>query len=80
MHAGSKIAPNAGAVPGFPQDGFMDMAMDGVGGNKPEFMDLPRNWSVGMQGMMSLLRVMPPEQYQRYLLAKESAQPAGGAK
>jgi hypothetical protein len=43
-------------------------------------MDLPRNWSVGMQGMMSLLRVMPPEQYQRYLLAKESAQPAGGAK
>ncbi len=80
MHAGSKIAPNAGAVPGFPQDGFMDMAMDGVGGNKPEFMDLPRSWSVGMQGMMSLLRVMPPEQYQRYLLAKESAQPAGGAK
>jgi hypothetical protein len=35
-------------------------------------MDLPPNWSAGMQGMMTLLRVMPPEQYGRYLAAKRN--------
>ncbi len=79
MNMEDEIAPDANTVPGFPQDGFMDMAMDQVGANKPEFMDLPQNWSVGMQGMMSLLRVMTPERYRRYLAAKQ-AQGAGGAR
>jgi hypothetical protein len=65
-------------VPGFPQDGFMDMPMDEAAGHSPEFMELPPNWSVGMQGMMTLLRVMPPDQYQRYLFAKKNAQSSGG--
>ncbi len=79
MNTEDKVAPDANTVPGFPQDGFMDMSMDQVGANRPEFMDLPPNWSAGMQGMMSLLRVMPPEQYRRYLAAKQ-AQGAGGAR
>lgn len=69
------IAPNASAVPGFPQDGLMEMPMDNVGGNSPEFIGLPTNWSAGMQGMMALLRVMPPEQYDRYLAAKRKGPP-----
>ena len=79
MNTEDKVAPDANTVPGFPQDGFMDMSMDQVGANRPEFMDLPPNWSAGMQGMMSLLRVMPPEQYRKYLAAKQ-AQGAGGAR
>ena len=78
MGASTKIAPDAEKVPGFPQDGFMDMSMDEAAGHSPEFMELPPNWSVGMQGMMTLLRVMPPDQYQRYLLAKEKARNSGG--
>jgi manganese oxidase len=66
------IAPDAAKVPGFPQDAFMDMAMDEVAANAPEFIDLPRNWSAGMQGMMTLLRVMPEDRYERYLAAKRN--------
>ena len=74
-----KIAPDAGSVFGFPQDGFMNMSMDEAAGHSPEFMELPPNWSVGMQGMMTLLRVMPSDKYQRYLAAKQQAQRSGGA-
>ncbi len=70
MEMSRQIAPNAERVPGFPQDGLMEMPMDEAAGRSPEFMDLPPSWSVGMQGMMTLLRVMPPERYQRYLAAK----------
>ncbi len=68
--AATPIAPDAGEVPGFPQDGLMEMTMDQAAGKAPEFMELPPGWSAGMQGMMTLLRIMPPEQYDRYLAAK----------
>jgi hypothetical protein len=68
--ARQQISSDASAVPGFPQDGLMEMPDDEVTGRAAEFMDLPANWSAGMQGMMTLLRVMPPEQYNRYLNAK----------
>ena len=64
------IASNAAAVPGFPQDGLMEMAMDRAVDTGPEFMELPPGWSAGMQGMMTLMRIMPPEQYDRYVAAK----------
>ena len=64
------IATDAGKVPGFPQDGLMEMTMDQSAGKAPEFMELPPGWSTGMQGMMTLLRIMPPEQYDRYLAAQ----------
>jgi FtsP/CotA-like multicopper oxidase with cupredoxin domain len=79
MDTTAKVAPGAGSVPGFPQDGFMDTSMDEAAGHSPEFMELPPNWSVGMQGMMTLLRVMPPDKYQRYVAAKQQAQRSGGA-
>jgi FtsP/CotA-like multicopper oxidase with cupredoxin domain len=64
------IAANAATVPGFPQDGLMEMGMDQAVNKSPEFMELPPGWSAGMQGMMTLLRIMPPDQYDRYLAAK----------
>jgi len=59
------IAPNADSVPGFPQDAYMEgpmMAMDEMVA-KPENYGLPAGWSGFMQGMMTLVRVLPPEKY-----------------
>lgn len=59
----SPIAPNASRVPGFPQDAFMEMGMDEVVA-KPETYGLPPNWSAGMMGMMTLIRVLPEKEYE----------------
>jgi manganese oxidase len=59
------IAPNANSIPGFPQDAYMEgpmMAMDEMV-VKPENYGLPAGWSGFMQGMMTLVRVLPPERY-----------------
>src|SRR5258707_12033158 len=56
------IAADANKVPGFPQDAFMDMGMDEVVA-KPQNNGLPRNWSAMMMGMMTLVRVLPPDLY-----------------
>jgi manganese oxidase len=66
------IAPNANEVPGFPQDAFMEMGMDEVV-EKPETYALPRNWSAGMMGMMTMLRVLPPGQYDEIMSKKKAA-------
>jgi FtsP/CotA-like multicopper oxidase with cupredoxin domain len=58
----SPIAPNAGSVPGFPQDAFMEMGMDDAVA-KPETYGLPPNWSAQMMGMMTLVRVLPDKEY-----------------
>jgi manganese oxidase len=58
----SPIADNANSVPGFPQDAFMEMAMDAAVA-KPETHGLPPNWSAGMMGMMTMVRVLPDDQY-----------------
>lgn len=60
------IAPNANQVPGFPQDAFMDMGMDEAVA-KPQNNGLPRNWSAMMMGMMALVRVLPPDLYERVM-------------
>lgn len=60
--AENKVSQNANQVPGFPEDVFMEMAMDSAVA-VPETYGLPRNWTAGMQGMMSLLRVLPPDKY-----------------
>ncbi len=61
----SPIAENANSVPGFPQDAFMEMAMDNAEGvTKPETHGLPANWSAGMMGMMTMVRVLPDKQYE----------------
>ena len=59
----SPIAGDANTVPGFPQDAFMEMAMDEAVA-KPETYGLPANWSAGMMGMMTMLRVLPEKEYE----------------
>jgi hypothetical protein len=58
----SPIAGDAENVKGFPQDAFMEMGMDDAV-EKPETHGLPPNWSAGMMGMMTLVRVLPDKEY-----------------
>ena len=61
----SPIAENANSVPGFPQDAFMEMSMDNAEGvAKPETHGLPANWSAGMMGMMTMVRVLPDQKFE----------------
>ena len=56
-----EIAPNANSVPNFPQDAFMEgsmMNMDAMVATPANAGLLP-GWSAQMQGMMSLIRVLP---------------------
>jgi FtsP/CotA-like multicopper oxidase with cupredoxin domain len=71
----SPIAENANSVPGFPQDAFMEMAMDAAV-DKPETHGLPANWSAGMMGMMTMLRVLPGDQYDEIQHLVRERQPA----
>jgi len=59
------VSKDANSVAGFPQDAFMEgpvMAMDEMF-EKPETFGLRPGWSGFMQGMMTLLRVLPPDEY-----------------
>lgn len=67
------VAADADSVQGFPQDAFMEMPMDQAVA-KPETHGLAANWSAGMMGMMSLVRVLSPEQYDEIMALK--AQPS----
>jgi len=61
----AEVSKDANSVPGFPQDAFMEgpvMAMDRMF-EKPETHGLRPGWSGFMQGMMTLVRVLPPDQY-----------------
>jgi hypothetical protein len=64
-----ELPKNAEQVPLFPQDAYMEsplMAMDKAA-EKPETYGLPAGWSGFIGGMMTLVRVMPPEQYQKIM-------------
>ena len=69
------VAENANSVPGFPQDAFMEMAMDEVV-RKPETHGLPQNWSAGMMGMMTMVRVLPDQDYDEIMRQKKIAAPS----
>ncbi|HEY1422116.1 MAG TPA: copper oxidase [Candidatus Acidoferrum sp.] len=73
-HHPSPIAPDAEKVPGFPQDAFMEMGMDELV-KKPETHGLPDNWSAGMMGMMSMVRVLPEKEFNEIAEMKKSAAP-----
>ncbi len=67
MNMEPEISPNANSVPGFPQDAYMEgpaMAMDEAVW-KPENYGLRPGWSAFMQGMMTLVRVLPPDEYDK---------------
>jgi FtsP/CotA-like multicopper oxidase with cupredoxin domain len=64
-----ELPKNADQVPLFPQDAYMEgpmMAMDKEV-DKPETYGLPAGWSGFSGGMMTLIRVLPSEQYQRIM-------------
>ena len=56
-------------VPGYPQDMWMTMDAEVA---KPETSWLPEGWTGSMMGMMTLVRVLPAEKYDRMMaLIKE---------
>ena len=70
----SPTSDDAEKVPGFPQDAFMEMGMDEPV-KKPETNGLPENWSAGMMGMMTMVRVLPDKEFDEIMAMKKS--PAG---
>ena len=58
-----KDDPEKKRVPGYPQD--MWMPMDHVIPVKPEHLGLRKNWTGAMMGMMTLVRVVTPEVYDK---------------
>jgi manganese oxidase len=67
-----ELPKNADQVPLFPQDAFMEgpmMAMDKEV-ERPETYGLPVGWSGFIGGMMTLVRVLPPEQYDKIMELK----------
>ena len=64
-----ELPQSANQVPLFPQDAYMEgpmMAMDKEV-EKPETYGLPAGWSGFIGGMMTLVRVLPPEQYDKIM-------------
>jgi hypothetical protein len=74
------VNKDANSVPGFPQDAFMEspaMAMDAMV-EKPETFGLRPGWSGYMQGMMTLIRVLPAERYEEIARLREQRRRDGG--
>ena len=74
-----QLPKNANQVPLFPQDAFMEgpmMAMDKEV-EKPETYGLPAGWSGFVGGMMTLVRVLPPDQYEKIMDLKAKQKSAG---
>jgi len=77
-----ELPKNANQVPLFPQDAYMEGPMMAIDKDveKPETYGLPAGWSGFVGGMMTLVRVLPPEQYEKImdLKAKQKAQGQSG--
>jgi manganese oxidase len=73
-----EVSKTASQVPGFPQDAFMEgsmMAIDSMVA-KPENYGLPAGWSGFMQGMMTFVRVLPPDQYDQIVERVRRGEPS----
>ena len=71
-----ELPKNANQVPLFPQDAYMEspmMAMD-KDVEKPETFGLPAGWSGFVGGMMTFIRVLPPDQYEKIMDLKARQQ------
>jgi hypothetical protein len=69
------IAKDANDVPNFPQDAYMEgpmMAMDKMV-DRPENYGLRPGWSGFMQGMMTFVRVLPPDKYDEIIARMKQA-------
>ncbi len=60
-------------VPGFPQDMMMPMD-DAVA--KPETYGMAKDWTAATQGMMTIVRVLPPDTYDEVMRRVEAARNA----
>jgi FtsP/CotA-like multicopper oxidase with cupredoxin domain len=69
MEAYPKDDPEKKKVPGYPQD--MWMVMDDVIPPKPENYGLRKGWTGAMMGMMTLVRVVTPEVYDKIVELKK---------
>ena len=77
QHGEQEIPENANQIPGFPQDAFMEgpmMAMDKMV-DKPENYGLRPGWSGFMMGMMSFVRVLPPDMYDKIMAMRAQRAP-----
>ena len=77
QHGEEALPENANQIPGFPQDAFMEgpmMAMDKMV-DKPENYGLRPGWSGFMQGMMTFVRVLPPDLYEKIMAMKAKQSP-----
>jgi hypothetical protein len=75
-----ELPKNANQIPLFPQDAFMEgpmMAMDKEV-DKPETYGLPPGWSGFVGGMMTLVRVLPPDQYDKIMELKAKSDKSAG--
>jgi manganese oxidase len=72
-----EAAPNAGMFPGYPQD--MSMVMDDLVA-KPETYGLRPGWSGGTMGMMTIVRVVEPELFDKIQQLKAEQAPKGDAR
>jgi len=71
----TETSPDANNVPNFPQDAYMEgpmMNMDKLV-DRPENLGLRPNWSRFLQGMMTFVRVLPPEQYDQVVAGMKQA-------
>ena len=71
------IAKNANDVPNFPQDAYMESPMMAMETSSmlhiPENHGLRSGWSAYMQGMMTFIRVLPPDTYDDVIARMNSA-------
>ncbi len=75
----NETSPNANSVPNFPQDAYMEgpmMTMDDKVA-KPENYGLRPGWSRFMQGMMTFMRVLPPDKYDEVIAQMKQANRPG---
>jgi len=75
----SDVAPHANDVPNFPQDAFMEGPMMTVDQRvaRPENYGLRPGWSQFMQGMMTYIRVLPPDRYDQVISRMKQANRPG---
>src|SRR5262249_45382881 len=78
-HGGHGGATDPRKVPGFPAD-MMDMMgmlpeADLKKINKPETRGMRENWFAGVEGLHTIVRVLPPELYDQVVSGKGEVEP-----
>jgi FtsP/CotA-like multicopper oxidase with cupredoxin domain len=69
-HESHMTPSSAQRVPGYPQD--LWMPMDEMVAGKPEVYGLRRNWTGAMMGMMTMIRVLPADLYDKIMDLKKN--------